>query len=98
MNKERDEPEPTIIEQLDDEFRKLSPNPYEYLSVEFIAARMHVDQFTLQHWMEKDTALKEGLENCKENVRKRPMAGGRKNRRNGYSRTCFWNYSGFRRD
>ena len=26
------------------------------------AARMHVDQFTLQHWMEKDATFKEGLE------------------------------------
>ena len=60
--KEREEPVPTIIEQLNDELRKLSPNPYEYLTVEFIAARMHVDQFTLQHWMEKDAAFKEGLE------------------------------------
>ena len=60
--KEREEPNPTIIEQLNDEFRKLSPNPYEYLTVEFIASRMHVDLFTLQHWMEKDSAFKEGLE------------------------------------
>ena len=62
MKTEREEPKPTIIEQLNDEFRKLSPNPYEYLSVEFIASRMHIDLFTLQHWMEKDAAFKEGLE------------------------------------
>ena len=62
MKTERDEPKPTIIEQLNDEFRKLSPNPFEYLSVEFIASRMHVDLFTLQHWMETDAAFKEGLE------------------------------------
>ena len=43
-------------------FRKLSPNPYEYLTVEFIASRMPVDLFTLQHWIEKDAAFKEGLE------------------------------------
>ena len=62
MKTEREEPKPTIMEQLNDEFRKLSPNPYEYLTVEFIASRMHVDLFTLSHWMEKDVAFKEGLE------------------------------------
>ena len=62
MKTEREEPKPTIIEQLNDEFRKRSPNPYEYLTVEFIASRMHVDLSTLQHWMEKDAAFKEGLE------------------------------------
>ena len=62
MNKEREEPEPTIIEKLNDEFRRLSSNPFEYPTVEIIAARMHVDKFTLQHWLEKDLAFKEGLE------------------------------------
>ena len=62
MKTEREEPKPTIMEQLNDEFRKLSPNPYEYLSVEFIASRMHIDLFTLQHWMEKDAVFNEGLE------------------------------------
>ena len=62
MKTEREEPKPTIIEQLNDEFRKLSPNPYEYPTVEIIASRMHVDLFTLQHWMDKDSAFKEGLE------------------------------------
>ena len=62
MKTEREEPKPTIFEQLNDEFRKLSPNPYEYPTVEIIASRMHVDLFTLQHWMEKDVAFKDGLE------------------------------------
>ena len=65
MNKERGEEIPTIIEQLNDEMRKASTNPYEYPTVEGLAARMHIDMFTLTHWLETDGRFKEGLETVK---------------------------------
>ncbi len=66
MNKERGEqPEPNILEKLNDEMRRLSPNPYEYPTVEGLAATLHLDMFTLTHWLEKDNQFKEGLETVK---------------------------------
>jgi hypothetical protein len=62
MKQERGEEVPTIIQRLDDEFRKLSSNPYDYPTVEGLAARLHIDMFTLTHWLETDDKFKQGLE------------------------------------
>ena len=61
MKRERDEEVPSIVEQLNDEFRKLSDNPYDYPTVERLAARLHIDMFTIQNWMETDGRFQEGL-------------------------------------
>lgn len=66
MKQERgEEPEQNIIELINDEMRRLSPNPYEYPTVEGIAARLHIDMFTISNWLNTDAQFKEGLKTVK---------------------------------
>jgi hypothetical protein len=63
--KERESPEPTIIEILNGELKK-AHNDIAYLqSVESIAARVGIDSLTVNLWMEQDKLFQDGLKAVK---------------------------------
>jgi len=74
MKTERDEPEPTIIELLNDEMKKGSNNPDEFPTVQLIAERMGIDNFILRHWLENDKQFKEGLQTVKRTYNNDPCS------------------------
>ena len=64
--KERDQPEPTIIDILNESMKKGFSDPDNYPTVEIIAERMGIDNNTLHWWLEHDKVFQEGLTRVKE--------------------------------
>ena len=63
--KEREQPEPTIIEILDGELKRTHNGFDEVQTVESIAGRMGINPTTIQLWIEQDKPFQEGLQAVK---------------------------------
>ena len=70
--KERDQPEPTIIDILNGSMRKGTSDPDNFPTVEIIAERMGIDRDTLHWWLENDREFKEKLVLVKQTLDKDP--------------------------
>src|SRR5215216_8190108 len=72
MKESEQEPEPTIIDFLNDALKKGATNPDDFPTVEIIAGRMGIEKAILHWWLENDVGFRKGLTTIKETHDKDP--------------------------
>ena len=66
MKEKEPQPEPTIIDLLNDSLKKGANDPDKFPTVEIIAERMGIERVILHWWLEHDGEFRKGLSIVKE--------------------------------